>query len=200
MSYYNAAAAWPCWGRGDRQRGRAQGSGTRRPSMALPAALRAEAWAEGCSLTEAGFVLAFDQLLLPRDVGGPSLAPLMACHGQRSHMGGAARYWGRAPGAALRPAGPPLPGRAPCSGPWASLYCYLWCKREGCAGRCAGWPRGPKGPPGLLANAVWTQLRPRREEAQASILHREREEGPPAPPSPGAPVSPFVLPASRRGG
>lgn len=112
MSYYNAAAAWPCWGRGDRQRGRAQGSGTRRPSTALPAALRAEAWAEGCSLTEAGFVLAFDQLLLPRDVGGPSLAPLMACHGQRSHMGGAARYWGRAPGAALWPAGPPLPGWA----------------------------------------------------------------------------------------
>lgn len=74
------------------------------------------------------------------------------------------------------------------AGPWASLYCYLWCKREGCAGRCAGWPRGPKGPPGLLANAVWTQLRPRREEAQASILHRERKEGPPQPPpSPGAP-------------
>lgn len=64
------AAAWPACTQGallgggeTDSRGRAQGERGRRPSTVLPAALCAEARAEGCSLVEAGFVLAFHQAL-----------------------------------------------------------------------------------------------------------------------------------------
>lgn len=91
MSYYNGAgAAWParrpCWGRGDSGRGRAQGERRRAggPARAPSSLAEAGARAEGCSLVEAGFVLAFDN---PASTGWRQTPPRLPMASRRPAPG-----------------------------------------------------------------------------------------------------------------